>query len=402
MSSIDFTAFSAALEKIILPTIRSQFYRRAPMWQLIGGWSAEEGVANRANVKVDRFENNQMYIPIRSGAHSGIVSIAPGETYNYGSPILNTTNSGIKTIVGSFTIQKQLLNTNNAGSIVKPLMYYSESLSNDMAKDANRQVYGDNSGTLATANAGVTSATLVLAASVNGDIDYAQYLPIGTVIKIGSNSAVTVTAVTALNTVTISASQTWSAADAIIKQTGSTTASSELDGLKGMIAASGAYQNLNASADATWKSTVNSTTESITTSNIQSKMHNQYFAANRIGHVDWIVMNSHAFQMFGNSLTQFAKFEGSEVLNGGWRGLQYMGGAATILLDYDCPDDRIYFLSSEDLVFGEYQTLEFERGTDGTLLKLAGKLDYEVTASWMGNIGTTSRGAHALMSNKTF
>ncbi len=97
------------------------------------------------------------------------------------------------------------------------------------------------------------------------------------------------------------------------------------------------------------------------------------------------------------------KFEASkEVLYGGWAGLSYMGGVAQVLLDYDCPDDRIYFLSTEDLIYGEYQPLEFERGTDGTLLKLAGKLDYEVTASWMGNIGTDARGAQGMLANKTF
>jgi hypothetical protein len=79
-----------------------------------------------------------------------------------------------------------------------------------------------------------------------------------------------------------------------------------------------------------------------------------------------------------------------------------MGGNAKILLDYDCPDDKIIMLSSEDLIFGEYQPLEFEKGTDGNLLKIAQQLDYEVTASWMGNIGTTARGAHSLLENKTF
>ncbi len=400
---LDFTAFSAALNKIILPSMRSQFYRKAPMWQLIGGWSAEESVAKRANVKVDRFENNKMYVPIRSGAHSGIVSIAPGETYNYGQPVLNETYSTIKTIVGSFTITKSLLNTNNAGSIVKPLMYYSESLSSDMAKDANRQVYGDGTGTLGTAAATTNSTTFTFAASVNGDIDYAQYCPVGTIIKIGSTAEVAVTAVTGLNTVTLAAARSWTAADAVIKRTGSSTASSELDGLSSMVKASGSYQNLDASADATWKSTVNTTTESLTTSTLLAKMHSEYFAANRIGRVDWIVMNSKAFQMYGNSLTSMQKFEASkEVLYGGWAGLSYMGGVAQVLLDYDCPDDRIYFLSTEDLIYGEYQPLEFERGTDGTLLKLAGKLDYEVTASWMGNIGTDARGAQGMLANKTF
>lgn len=400
---IDFTAFSAALNKVIMPAIESQVYHRAPMWQLLGGWSAEESVATRANARVDHYENNLMYIPTRSSVHSGIVSVGVGESYNYGQPTLNTTNQPIRTIVGSFTIEKQLLNTTNAGSIVKPLTYYSEALGNDLAMDCNRQVYGDASGTLATtAGTGTSTTALVLAPSVNGNIDYSRYMPVGTLLKIGGNAQVSVTAVTGDNAVTISSAQSWSAGAAVIKQTGSGTASGELDGLATMVKATGVYQALDAANDNTWKASVDSTTEAILTSTILPKMAKQYFAANKTGKVDWIVMNSNAFQMYGNSLQSQIRFTQKEVLAGGWAGLDYMGGMAQILLDYDCPDDKIYFLSSEDAVFGQFQPFQFEQGTDGTLLKIAQQLNYEVTASWMGNIGTVGRNTNALMANKTF
>jgi hypothetical protein len=195
---------------------------------------------------------------------------------------------------------------------------------------------------------------------------------------------------------------TWSAGDTIKKATGSDTASQELDGLVDMVKASGLYQNLNASADPTWKSYVDGTSETVTELTIRSKMNTAFFKANKIGKVDWIIMNASAFQIYGESLEDRIRATQKEVLSGGWIGLDYMGGNAKILLDYDCPDDKIFMLSSEDLIFGEFQPLEFEKGTDGNLMKIAQKLDYEVTASWMGNIGTTSRGAHALIENKTF
>ena len=113
-------------------------------------------------------------------------------------------------------------------------------------------------------------------------------------------------------------------------------------------------------------------------------------------------MNRHAFQCYGESLTAQVRFSAKEVLTGGWMGLDFMAGQAQLLLDYDCTDDRVYFLSPDDLVFGEFQPLEWEKGTDGTLFKIAQQLDYEVTASWMGNVGTTARSAFAYLANKTF
>lgn len=401
--AINFTTFGAALEKVILPSINAQMYERAPMWQLVGGWSAEEQVAKRANVHVSRFENNNMYMPIRSAYHSGITSVGLSEKYNYGQPTINETFSSIKTLVGSFTIPKQLLNTTSAGSIVKPLMFYSQTLGYDLAMDANRQVYGGADAIVATVGSSGTGTTVNITASTNGDIDYSRYLPVGCPILIGSQ-ATTVASVTGDNSITIADSLTITAGDAIRKATGdaTTTANKVLDGLKDMIAASGSYQNLTTASDNSWKSYVDSASETVYIDTIQGKMHNAFFKANKVGKVNWIVMNSKAFQTYGRSLTDLVRFQQKEVLSGGWIGLDYMAGNAQIVLDYDCPDDKIFFLSADDLVFGQFQPLEFEKGTDGTLLKIGQKLDYEVTASWMGNIGTTVRGAHSLLSSKTF
>ena len=403
MSSVDFTTLSAAINKVILPSVQSQMYQRAPMWQLFGGWSAEEQAANRANVGVDRFENDKMYMPVRTGSHSGIVGIGIGSKYNYGKPKLNETYATIRTLVGSFTVPKQLLNVKDAGAVVKPLMFLSDTLSRDLAMDANRQVYGSGNGVVATtASSGSSATTVTLTASTNGDIDYSRYLPEGMRIKIGDNAVTTVASVTGDNTITIADAQTWDAGESIVKVDGDGTASAELDGFATMIAASGAYQNLDPASVNAWKSYVDATSETVTDANIRAKMHQAFFKANKTGKVDWIVMNAKAFQIYGASLEERLRATQKEVLSGGWIGLDYMGGNAKVLLDYDCPDDKILFLSSEDLVFGEYQPLEFEKGVDGNLFKIAQQLDYEVTASWMGNIGTVARNAMAALDNKTF
>jgi hypothetical protein len=185
MPDINFTALNAALKKVILPSVQAQMYEKAPAWQIFGGWNAEKQEAMRANVNVNRFENNKMYVPIRTSYHSGIVSIGLGEKYRYGSPKLNETYSEIRTIVGSFIIPKAVMNIKDAGAIVKPLVFYSKTLSADLAMDANRQIYGK---VPLTASAGSSSTTLYLEPSTNGDMDFARYFPVGVFLLIGSNT----------------------------------------------------------------------------------------------------------------------------------------------------------------------------------------------------------------------
>jgi len=410
---IDFTVLSATLNKDIRPAVVRQMYEKAPAWQLFGGWSAEESVAKRANVGVSRFENNRMYMPIRSSYHSGIVSIQPGEKYQYGSPTLNETYNTISTIVGSFQIQKAVLNTTNKGAIVKPLLFASETLANDLAMDANRQVYGGlgEVGVIATTVSSGSGTTVYLTPSLNGDIDFARYFPPGTNISIDGATGGTPTATqcavvaqTGDNEITVTPSMSWGASAKVQKMTGSNTESSELAGLYGMVQASGSYQNLDSATAMSWKSYVNATAETLTAAStlpIQLEMHKAYFSANKIGKVDWIITNASLFQVYGRSLTPLVRFGQKEVLAGGWVGLDYMGGMAQVLLDYDCPDDTIYFLSTQDLVFGEFQPLEWEQGTDGVLFKITQQLDYEVTASWMGQLGALARGSQAALRNKT-
>ena len=405
MGAIDFTVFAAAMNKVIRPAMQAQIYAKAPMWQLIGGWSAEEQVAQRANVLVNEFKNDKMYMPMRLSDSSGYAAIGVNGTYNYGNPEIAESYSTIKTLVQSFTIPKQVLNIKTEGAIVKPIKMYSDSASRSLAMNANRQSYGDGSGTVATTNAtqgGGGSQTVVLAPSTNGDIDYARYLPKGSRIKIASNAVVEVTGQTGPNTITIASAQTWSAGDAIKLVDGDGNVVVELDGFKSMIKSSGSYQNYDPATHYSWASSVDATSETLYTGTIQKKMQTQYFASNKVGEVKWIIMNSSAFQCYGNSLTGSVRQQPKDVLTGGWKGLDFMGGNAQILLDYDCPDDTILFLTDADLVFGEYQGMEFEKGTDGNLLKIAGKLTYEVTLSWMGNIGTVSRASQAALRGKTF
>jgi len=397
---IDFTVLSAVLEKVIMPAVKDQMYQKAPSWQIFGGWSAAKQQALRANVGVDKFENNTMYIPIRSGSHSGIVNIAVGEKYQYGTPKFDETYQTITTIVGSFLIPKAVLNVTDKGAVVKPLMNNSKSLSNDLAMRANMELYTKGDGVIATVASAGTSTTVPLTPTTNGDVNLSRYFPVGAALLIDTDAVTVVSA--SGNSIVVTPQITFAQGDKIYYETGSATAGLSLAGLPAMIAASGSYQNLNASATPSWASYANSSSETLYTDTIQAEMFSAYLNAETTGHVDWVIANLHAFQCYGMSLVDQVRFTPKEVLTGGWVGLDFMGGLAKVLMERDCNDDSIYFLTSDELVFGEYQPLEWEKGTDGVLFKIAQQIDYEVTASWMGNVGTTIRSAHSVLSGKTF
>jgi len=396
MSDIVLSAVSDVLEKVIHPSIERNVYEKSALMQLFFGFSPEKQESVRKNTMGVRFENDKIYFTVLTDLNPSAMGYAEDETLRSGK---STTAQGvlsIATAAASTTISKQALNIKNKGAIVSIVQFESTNLINSIAMDLNRQLYSDGSGVVATtATSGSSTTTVPLAASVNGDIDYAEYFPIGTYIKVGTSSVVKVVG-KAVNSLTVDAAISFSANDAVKKITGSGTPATEIAGLDAIVGTS-TYAGINPSTYPVWQAYVDSTSGALTLAD----MHKAYYKANKLGNVDYIFMNQTLFQKYGSLLEGKIQFFAKDVLYGGWKGLTYMGGLATVVLDYQCPDDRVYFLSSKNLVGMEYQPFEFEKGTDGNLLKQAGKLSYEITASWMGNVGTFVRKAHAVLKNRT-
>ncbi len=389
----------AIVKEVIQPAVVNQVANRAPAWELVSGYSAEEKTNMRAKVKNYEFQNMNIYVPLKT-QNMATYNVAPDESYRYGKTGTQKAQFSVKTAVSSTTIGKHILKMKNAGAVVNALKFTFESLSDSVALDLSRQVYGDGSGVIGVAKADATSSTTFeFAASTNGAVDFASYIPAGTYIKIGSNSAVEVTD-SGDNTLTLASAQSWSAGDAVYKVNGSGSVGNELSGFEAMISSTSTYGNLNPSTYKFWKSYVDDTSETLTSSNIRSKMRYAFHQAMKFGKVDWILTNQPLFDLYADSLEEKVRIVNPKTeLSGGWSGIAFMG--ATVLFDPFMPsDDKMYFLSAKDLVFAEYWPLEFEKGSDGRLLKLAGTLGYEVTVSWAGDIATTIRRAHSKLSNK--
>ncbi len=403
---VDFTQIANLLEKDIVPAVELQIYARSILWQQFGGWSADENVAQRVNIPGISFKNNQIFVTTQNGRPT-TGAITTGNNFQYGTTPTNQGSLSIATETGAFLIPKAVMNVKNEGAIVDTLQFNIQSTANAMSMDMNRQCYGDGTATLAFVDGSGTSTTTVnlkpkntASTLYNNDIPLAvRYFTVGMLIKIGTNAATTVTGITGNNTITVTDAQTFTAGNAIIKLDGSSVTALEMTGLGAMVGTGNSYMGINGATDATWNSFVDTHGGTATTLNVPD-IDAAYFNANITGKANFILMNMTEFRKYGEGLTNNLRFLAQDTLYGGWKALEYMGGAAMVVLDYDCPDDKVFILSTDKLFRAEFQSMQFEPGTLGLGDRLAQRLDYEVVADWMGNIGTFVRSSNAVLTNR--
>lgn len=402
MASITLSDLTNILEKVIRPAVEDQLYYKTILWNMVGGYNSELGTGERKNMGVLKtsMDNQTFYIPILTAHSSGAVAIAEGGTLNPGKPTLDQASIPARYETGTFQIDKQTLAIKDAGVAVRQLDFYVRQNTLAMAIDLNRQCYSPNQvGTANATQGGGGSTTFVFAASPNGDIDFTRYTPPGTEIIIGAGSAVVVDAITAKNTLTLHAARTWNQGDVVQKADGAGAAAVELDGLNTAISTTAVYQGINPSSDPAWVAGYVNNPVGATTLKLPD-MYTAFVQANRTGDVKYILMNATEFTAYGNLLQGQIRFDYHDVLGGGWKGLDFMGGLAQVVLDYDCPDDHIYFVSPESFTLGELLPFEWEKGTDGVLLRIVGTLNYEAVGVWFGNLGCFKRSANALLANR--
>lgn len=404
---VDFTALADVLEKDIMPSVKMQLYKKAPMWQMFGGFQADEGamLEKRVNPPQVEFKNDKIYITVENG-RPNTDGIDVGEKFGYGDIDTGQGYTSFVTPVGAFIIPKATLKMKDSGAIVNALNFKNKSTTNALAMSLNRQCYGDASATLAYVAASGSSKTVTLkpratAASLyNGDIPLAvRYFSKNMKVKIGANDITTVTGITGDNTITVADTQTLVADTAVVKYNASNAVAAELDGLALMIDDTAAYLTIDPATDATWKSYVDDNS-GVAKTFAAGDWDRPYTKAQVVGDPKHVVCNMTEYLKYGASLTAMKQAQVKEVLSGGWKGLDFMGGNSAVMLDPDCPDHKVYFLTIEEMFRAELYPLEFEPGTLGGGQRIKQQLDYEVVMDTACNIGTGVRAAHAVLENR--
>ncbi|MGB9730013.1 MAG: phage major capsid protein [Thermoprotei archaeon] len=393
MATVDLNAVSAILKKDIYPALVDAVKQETLLYQIA-----------KKSFKPQHLINNKFYVPVKLELPAGYTSW--GET---GTPTVNKgavqpvqAVYGITQKTASFQIDKITLDSGK-GAVIDTLESQATGIKDLLTRMLNFELwFGNGSNPIFYANgAGTNSTTLVIdtnRAQENGDIDYATYIPVGSTIKVGTNSPVTVVAHPATNTLTLSTAITWADDAAIQILDADGNPQTYLTGLLTAIG-TGEYAGIDPATYSNWKSYVDSpaTATTLTLSDIDKAHIN----ANQFGKVKYTIANKTLYNKFLSLLTANRQVQVTEkpVFNGGWTGVSYMGH--DFILDYDCPSDTVFHITPNELALAELAPIDFLKGNDGSLFKAYGKTLWESTLYTSLQLVTFNRRAHAKIEKRT-
>ena len=385
---LDLSDISAVLKEVVAPEVYDQLSNVNLLFQKV---KADSKIVDT---------NNNIYLPVRTGRHSGVYSVAEGVNPRTGKAKRQRMSSTIKYTFGTLELTDQTLTAAKRGdkkAVVPILTDEISALTGAMEKSFNRQWFNDGSGQLCLANGAGSSATAVVV-----DTPGTDYIAEGMYVVIGSNSAVEVVSVDSDTQFTIASALSWSDNDVI-----TAADADEMMGLKGIIddgAHVATFQGLSRATNPFLNSYCEDTAEALS----EAKMITAYNKAKKYSKKgDLIVcfMGQTLFEKYGSLLTSMKRSaDTKEVLSGGWSGLEFMGGQCPVILDYDCPEGFVFFANLSVLIRAEmekpFQWLEGEKG--GILTRSpSNRTVWEATMKAYINLVTTFPRAAAALRNKT-
>jgi hypothetical protein len=392
VSTTYLTNISNVLKKVIAPAIQEVLPQETIWFDML-----------KTNSGITPMANNTFYISIRSGRHSGIASVAEGATLPSGKPAWSQTNVSAKYVFGTFDITDQVIESakSSVGSLVNYLMENAKSLKVDFARELNRIFWGAGDeiiAKVASGDAGTgTTLTLAPVLSVNTDIPATKYLAAGMAIDVNGDVD-TIVSVDSATSVTLTTGFTRVAGENVKKVDGDSAVVDEPMGISGLLATSGTIQGIDAAANPWWQpAQIETTSEALS----EAKMIAAYVKAKEFGDPKFVFMNATLWKKYGTLLTSMKTTANlKEVLSGGWKGLDFMGGNASVVLDYDCPDGKVFFIDPESLTIAQLTPISFIDRGDG-LLRRVNYAAWQGVLRWYGNLCVKNPRPNAVLTTKT-
>jgi hypothetical protein len=251
---------------------------------------------------------------------------------------------------GTLELTDQAIEAAQAGdvkAIASILTVEITALKDDFKADLNRILHGAGAGVLCQTNGtGANSTGLTVASAPSGG-DATQYLCAGQYIQFGTGSTALISSVDSATGVTLASGATWSNAVVITK-----AYDAEAMGLAGIIDDgdnAATIQALTRSTTPYSKAHVYDTSTTLTEANMIAT----YLKTTRYGGAKAILMNSGLFAYYGSLLTTMKRAQMTEVLSGGWKGLEFMGGKLGVLLDFDTWSGYVQMVDFDALSLAE-------------------------------------------------
>ena len=316
------------------------------------------------------------------------------------------------------------------GAFIDALDAEMEGIKKDAMKDVNRQLWGTSNGVIAQCGTTTASTTVVLASSTGSTALRQLFFDGGMVVDIGTvaspttvASARTVTAVDETNkTIAISGAAVTTSSSHYVFRSGAGGASNnsgqpgdgqvELTGLQTIVDDTAVLHTINPSSQPKWKAYVNanggtnrSITESLITGSIMKTLTNS-------GKKPSLLVSAEGVNLaISNLLLSLKRNMEQTQLKGGYAGIQFYSPSVSgkgdeaptaLYADFDCPNNRLYGINPEVLVFHQvgdgFQFMDL----DGAVMNRKPDLDaYEATLYSYGELACKQRNAHFVIKDIT-
>ena len=316
----------------------------------------------------------------------------------------------LKNLYGSIEVDGQLFEqaADNYNSFINVVDNEIKGLKKDLARDLNRQIYGDGTGILGTVKTTATGTSIEFVDAHWIEPDMTVDVLLGSDLVDGTptvkNAGITVTAVNeSTGVVTFSGSVTAVAGDVIVRgSNGSNSFNKELTGL-GAIVGTGSLHGIDGATTPVWQSTIK-TLGSVGTPGTLTEMDLISLVQNvdkKGGDVDVFLASPGVYNAYWNLLQGMRQFTNGAGLTGGQRSFTFeaLGKPIKFVSDYAAPKGTLYALSSSELVINRKRDWAW-MDRDGSMWSRVADTDaYKATIFQYSEIGTYRRNAHAKLSN---
>lgn len=387
---------SAILKEVYEPKIRKQLEDSTVALRRIE--KSSEGVETTVGGRYATF-------PIKTRRNSGIGARNELELLpTPGQQGFAAARVGLKYLYGGVRLSGQTIELadKNYQAFASALEQEVQGLKDDLAKDQNRQVYGNATGVLATVTADAANSLTV---------DTTMYLQLGMMIDIYAADLSTVRAsnrqITAINTSTgvitydgADVSVSTVATDVVVR-TGNINR--EWNGFKSIISDTGTLYNINPATEPVWKAVVdhNSGVNRALSEGLMILMADNIRANG--GSTTAIFSNLGVRRAYFNLLVQQRQYTNTKTFDGGFSGLTFTtdNGDIPVVVDIDAPKNTLYFVNEKELTL--YRESDWSwMNRDGSMWQRVNGYDaYEATMFQYSEIGCHRRNSQGVIKDIT-
>ena len=390
---------SAILKEVYEPKIRKQLEDTTVALARIE--KSTEGVTNEVGGRYVTF-------PIKTRRNAGIGARNEGEALpTPGQQGYAAARVGLKYLYGGIQLTGQTIELadSNFQAFTSALDAEVDGLEEDLAKDQNRQVYGDGTGRVATVTAdGVNTVT----------VSDTMYLQLGEMVDIIdgttlANPTPTVKAsnrqITAINTttgvVTYDGADVAAVANDILVRTGNVNR--EWTGFQKIVNSSGTLYNVDPTVEPVWVAAVdaNGGVNRALSEGLMIAMVDQIRTKGSAPTA--IYSNLGVRRAYFNLLTQQRQFTNTKEFNGGFTGLTFTTdkGEIPLVADVDCPKNTLYFINEKELKLYREKDWSFMDRDGSKWQRVIGFDAYAATMYQYSELGTHRRNAHGVIKDIT-